>query len=98
MVWSTAVIFCACEFGEQLSETFDQINNSYDQLSWYSFPSNAQHMLIIQLIIAQKPVELRVFGEISCCRITLKNVSKICNFQEEKQIPNSIFSLCLDNQ
>lgn len=77
MVWSLAVVFCACEFGEKLSETFDRISYSYDQLSWHLFPSIAQRMLITQLAVAQKPVELLVIGEISCCRITLKNVSKI---------------------
>lgn len=76
MVWSFAIILCACEFGEQLTATFDEISRSYDQLSWYAFPSPVQHMLITQLVVAERQVELLVIGEISCCRITLKNVSE----------------------
>lgn len=95
MVWSMAIIFSACEFGERLSETFDKISFSYDQLSWYLFPSSAQHTLITQLVVAQKPVELSVIGEISCCRITLKNVSKISIFPKNIQKNSKLTSVHL---
>lgn len=67
-------IFEICEFGERLSESYGEISDAYDQLNWHLFPRKAQHMLITQLIMAQRPVQLRVFGSICCGRITMKDV------------------------
>lgn len=72
---SFALVFGVCELGERLSETFEEINGVYDQFAWYLFPSKVQHILTTLLMFAQKPVELRIFGSISCARITFKNVS-----------------------
>lgn len=74
MVWSFATIFGVCEFGESLSGSFQEINDTYNQLAWYLFPRHTQHMLTTLIMMAQAPAELNVFGSISCCRITLKNV------------------------
>lgn len=73
--WSFAIIFGVCEFGEKLSEAFEQINDVYDQFAWYLLPFDVQHMLSTLIMIAQKPIELRVFGSISCTRITFRKVS-----------------------
>lgn len=62
--------------GEQLTGSFEEINDVYGQLAWYSFPCEAEQMLIILMGMAQKPVQLRVFGSISCGRVALKNVCK----------------------
>lgn len=75
MFWSCAGIVGICEFGERLCSTFEEINDMYHQFAWYRFPCKAKRMLITLLMIAQKPVELRVFGSISCGRVTLKSVS-----------------------
>lgn len=42
-----------------------------------SFPYKAQQLLPMLFIFAQRPVELHVFGSISCDRITLKNVGEM---------------------
>lgn len=76
MFWSFAIIFGVCEFGEKLSESFGGIAYVYDKFTWYSFPYDVQHKLPTLIIFAQKPIELRVFGSISCGRITFKNVWK----------------------
>lgn len=87
MFWSFAAIFGVYEFGERLSESFDEINDVYDQSTWYAFPCNVQNMLTILLLVAQKPVELRVFGSTSCSRITFKNVREIsCAPQKSTQL------------
>lgn len=75
--WSFSAIFGVCEFGKSLTGSFEEINDIYHQFAWYRFPFKAQQMLITLLVIAQEPIELHVFGSISCGRITLKNVSKI---------------------
>lgn len=41
-------------------------------------------------MVAQKPVELHVLESISCCRITLKNVSENINFSQKNEIQNQI--------
>lgn len=74
MVWSFIIIFGVCEFGEKLSETFGEISYVYDQFTWYLFPYELQQDLATLIMFAQIPVELRVFGHISCGRITFKNV------------------------
>lgn len=76
LVWSFAIIFSVCEFGEGLSGTFGEINYLYDQFAWYLFPNDVQHMLSTLMIFAQRPIELRVFGSVSCERITFKKVRK----------------------
>lgn len=77
MVWSLAIVFAVCDFGERRCGTFAEINDEYKQLRWYLFPCDVQQMLSFQIMVAQKPVELNVFGSSACGRITLKNVSKM---------------------
>lgn len=84
--WSFVVIFGVCEFGERLCGTFNGINYVYDEISWYFFPCKAQKMLPILMNVAQSPVELHVFGSISCGRITLKSVSRTIIFFYKKKI------------
>lgn len=74
MFWSLAAIIGVCEFGSQLSGRFVEINHVYDQFVWYLFPFNIQRILPNLITYAQKPVELSVYGTISCDRITLKSV------------------------
>lgn len=74
IIWGFAGIFGVCEFGERLRASFEGINDVCEQLSWYLFPYKTQQMLITLITVAQNSVELRVFGNISCGRITLKNV------------------------
>lgn len=91
MFWSFAGIFGVCEFGQRLSSSFEEINNLYDRFKWYLFPCDVQKMLTMLLIVAQHPVELHVFGSISCCRITLKNVNKIVNIIQSQIAINPFF-------
>lgn len=71
-----ATVYGFCEFGEQLSGAFGEINEVYDQFNWYLFPHKAQRVFTTPLMVAQKPVELCAFGTVSCSRITFKRVSK----------------------
>lgn len=80
MVWVFVAISSICEFGERLSGTFNEINNVCDQLAWHLFPHDVQQLLSFLFMIVQKPTELRVFGSISCSRITFQNVSRIVIF------------------
>lgn len=75
MFWSFSIIFVYCEFGERMSNGFNEINDSICCVNWYTFPINMQRMIPNILIIAQKPVVLDAFGKISCKREVFTNVS-----------------------
>lgn len=69
-----ALVFIACEIGQQLNNTFDEINSTIAQFNWYLFPIKIKHVLPIIIPIAQQPVTLECFGSITCIRETFKNV------------------------
>lgn len=75
MLWVFFAIFGICEFGERLTGGFEKINAMYNQFAWYLFPSKAQQMLTVLIMAAQEPIELQIFGSISCGRITFQNVN-----------------------
>lgn len=75
-IWSFALICIICEFGENVSEAFEEIDYKISQFDWYLFPSDICKRLPIFISIANKPVSLAVFGSISCCREAFKNVFK----------------------
>lgn len=68
--------FVICELGQRFSIKFEKINIHSKQLKWYLFPCNTQKMVLIISIITQNPIELDIFGSISCNRITFKMVSQ----------------------
>lgn len=69
-----ATVFISCELGQRMSDSFDKINFTIDQLDWYLFPIKIQRMLPMIIEIAQEPVELECFGSIACIREVFKNV------------------------
>lgn len=71
-------LFGFCEFGERLKVAFDEINIEIDQIKWYLLPCRTQQMISIMLIFIQKPVEIGIFGSVSCNRITFKKVGSAC--------------------
>ena len=75
MFWTFFFIFGVCEFGQQLSGKFEEINVVYDQFTWYSFPFNVQKMLPMIMLNAQQWVGFECFGTIPCDRETFKKAS-----------------------
>lgn len=70
-------VIVACEFGQRLTNAFNEINDLIDQFQWYRFPSNMQRILPIALIIAQKPVSIEFFGSFSCSRELFRKVQNV---------------------
>lgn len=83
MLWVLAVVFSVFEFGEQMGGTVDEINDMYEQFHWYLFPKEVQQILTTLIIFAQKPMEIRIIGSITCGRITFKNVSADISFPQK---------------
>ena len=73
--WSLGIIFFYCEFGQRLSESFEDIGNKIGRFKWYSFPIGIKRMLPIIIMNVHEPVEITAFGSISCSRDTFKKVS-----------------------
>lgn len=75
MIWSFAFVFVLCEFGQNVSNAFIEIDDEIGQVDWYLFSMHTQKLLIILMIVTQKPVGLNVYGDIWCDREDFKKVS-----------------------
>lgn len=60
--YAFGTIFIACELGQRLSNTFDEICDQMERFNWYSFPDELKAMLPIIIIVVQHPVEINCFG------------------------------------
>lgn len=88
------IIIIICEFGQRMTNAFEQIDNKTGKFKWYLFPRKLQRMLLIILIKTQQPVELRCFGSVSATRENSKKVSfDLSSFIiASRTIFNSVFS------
>lgn len=68
-------LFVACELGQRVSDAFQEISDIVDEFNWYRFPNELNRLLPVIMAVVQKPVEVDVFGKITCCRYILKTVS-----------------------
>ena len=73
--WAFALLFLFCEFGQKLTNHFDQLNVAINDCDWTSFPKKIQKILPIIMQNTQRPVVLRTFENASCSRETFKRVS-----------------------
>lgn len=73
--WSFVIIYGVCEFGQEVSNAFDDIRYEISQLQWYRLSTHIQQVLPTILIVAQKSVDIHVFGSIACDYVTFKQVS-----------------------
>lgn len=77
MCWSFAFVFVICEFGQKLSDGFNEVDDEIGQFDWYLCSMEIQKLLPILIIVTQKPISLKVFGSISCDRENFKKVGTI---------------------
>lgn len=70
-----SIVLVICEFGQRLSNAFDEIHYDIELSDWYLFPCDIQRMLPVILIVAHQPVELKCFGSISAVRENSKKVN-----------------------
>lgn len=71
------VLFADCELCQQISNTYDEINDKILQLSWYRFPIEVNRMLPIISMMTQQSVEFKCFGSTPCRRTTFTKVCPI---------------------
>lgn len=72
--WSFGFILFYCEFGERVSNAFEEIHDTITRFEWYMFPVEMQKLLPIMLIVAEHDVPVEVFGNLTCCREIFKKV------------------------
>lgn len=74
VVWSFAIVFGICEFGERLTGRFDVFDATLWQCNWYSYPIELQRSLPILMANAQQIPFLKSYGNITCTRDSFKMV------------------------
>lgn len=70
--WAFGLVFISCELAEKMSNAFEEICETFDQLDWHSFPFKVQKMLPLIMLNAQQWVGFECFGMIPCDRETFK--------------------------
>lgn len=68
------VLLFTCELGQQVANRIEEINNEFDQLGWYLYPTEAQRMLPTIMINVQKPVDISCYGIFTCSREQFRKV------------------------
>lgn len=69
------MLLLICEFGQILTDHFDQVNNAIDDCDWTLFPKEVQKIWPIIIQNSQRIVVLRTFEKSSCSRESFKQVS-----------------------
>lgn len=85
-------MFCDCEFGQRLSNAFEEIDNEIETFDWYLFPYELKQMLPIILLMTQKPVEFECFGSISISRKYFKKVGFNLKLLKSNSVISSKFT------
>lgn len=72
---ATVAILVICELGQRFSNAFEEIVDVLGEFRWYKFPIEINRSLPMLMAEAQLPVEIEVFGSITCCRVVMKFVN-----------------------
>lgn len=78
------LVFIYCEFGQQIGLCYRRVDDAIYQMDWFSFPIEVQRRVPMILMLTQKPVEFKGFGDIVFTRDTFKRVIwslKLYNFK-----------------
>lgn len=73
--WSFAFVFFICEYGERVSNGFEELNTTLNDLKWYLLPNEIQRMLPTAMISFQAPVVVPIVGKMTCSRYIFEKVS-----------------------
>lgn len=68
------MVIIACEFGQRITNRYEEIDYQIKAFDWYLFPYEIQKMLPTILSTTQQPVELECFGSFTVVREFFKKV------------------------
>lgn len=74
ILWTFATIFLYCEFGDNVSSRFSEINDAVYTCDWHLFKFECQKILPIVLVAAQERVVIKGFGNIGFTRDKFQKV------------------------
>lgn len=86
MFWSFSLVFFLCEFGENISGEFDELNGVIYQCNWHLCPIEVQNKLPIILISTQDPIILSGFGNVRSIQIGKLTRRNLCFSAEIEMI------------
>lgn len=78
--WTFGLVFFANETGQRLSDAFDEVENGFGQVSWYSFPKKVQRIFPMLILVGQQSVGIQFFGSAVCGRAQFKKVRNLSQF------------------
>lgn len=70
-----ALVFVICELSQRISNEYEGIFKLADQFDWYLFSNGIKKMIPTTLIMLQRPVEIKCFGNFSSNRESFKRAS-----------------------
>lgn len=74
IIWIFSQFFVFCEFGERLTDRYNDIYLEICCLRWYKFPRNILNVLLVLLNGTQEPVVVTGFGNLEWTRESFKMV------------------------
>lgn len=63
-----------CEYGQRLTNAFNEFDEAIYRCKWYSLPLEAQQMLALLMTNTQQLAYMKSYGNVQCTRDTFKNV------------------------
>lgn len=73
-IWALNLVLVACEVGQRVSNTFSDVDDTFEQIDWYLLPMEIQRMLQLAIMYTQEPILLKFFGSSSCTREQFQKV------------------------
>lgn len=63
-LWAWSLVLVLCEAGQQMIDTFGEIEEAFEQIDWYLLPIEIQRMMPQIIMYAQEPMVVRFFGSV----------------------------------
>lgn len=73
--WALNFVLICCETGQRFSDAFNKVSIDLVELNWYLLPMEIQRIFPPVIQLAQQPVAVCFFGNMSCSRKQFKKVS-----------------------
>lgn len=74
ILWIFLNDLLACEFGERVTNQFDQFKERFERCQWYELLIGMQRMYLIFLLDVQQPTIIQSYAGIAGTRETFKKV------------------------
>lgn len=67
-------LYICCDFGNRVTQGFEEVEIELNQLPWYLFPLDVQKNVPMMIALSQKSMLIKGFGSADCNRETYKLV------------------------